>query len=676
MGSTLARFAARDGRLATDGEPMYLVDLPPGADAQALWPALAEHGVALTPRAVWLHPDEYGPGEGATVDSLRAAALVALIVGLGLLEIVLLAGTAFAVGARRQTRELGLVAAAGGSARHVRRIVLAQGLVLGGLGAVTGVAVGAGLAVAARPFWERLEHSEFVVWTFGPREIAGAALVGLLSGVAAAIIPAIGAGRMRPVDALAERFRTTSAARRRGLTAGVVLLVAGVACGIAGDRLIADDFAVYARDLATPGAAYLNVPSPTGPIALIVGGATLLVGALVIVAPQAIGHLAAAGARLPLSLRLAVRDAARHRHRTGPATTAIAVAVAGSVVLAFLLAGQYRADELRYTPSLPPQVIAIDLDGDDVATAREAAGRAAAELPAGRADALRVPLGALPEGASDAGDRPELFPEPPPGAEDVAVGGIAIAGAPTLDATVAGRPLDAAARRALADGKTLVFDRRLVWSDGTLAIGDDQPDPVRVPAHVVERDVAYVELPSALMPAAVAREHGWDVRASRMFVHYAASATPDRVDAARGAAEQLGVSTFVEEGPDTLPDAALLGVAAIAAFVTLVGVAISVALSAAEGRADLATLAAVGAPPGRRRALAAGQAFVIAGLGCAVGIAFGAFVAFTARTTTGSPDFVVPWEHLAVTGIAVPLVAVLVAAVFTPSRLPLVRRAT
>ena len=114
----------------------------------------------------------------------------------------------------------------------------------------------------------------------------------------------------------------------------------------------------------------------------------------------------------------------------------------------------------------------------------------------------------------------------------------------------------------------------------------------------------------------------------------------------------------------------------MAGFVTLVGVAISVALSAAEGRADLATLAAVGAPPRRRRALAAAQALLVGGLGCALGVAFGTFVAYAARTTTGSPDFVVPWINLAITAVAVPLLAVLVAALFTPSRLPLVRRAT
>jgi putative ABC transport system permease protein len=120
----------------------------------------------------------------------------------------------------------------------------------------------------------------------------------------------------------------------------------------------------------------------------------------------------------------------------------------------------------------------------------------------------------------------------------------------------------------------------------------------------------------------------------------------------------------------------LAAIGAIAALVTLIGVAISVALSAAEGRADLATLAAVGAEPRRRRVLAACQALLIAGIGCALGVMGGTFVAFTARATTGSPDFVVPWPNLLATAIAVPLLAVLVAAVFTPSRLPLVRRAT
>jgi putative ABC transport system permease protein len=44
-------------------------------------------------------------------------AAMALAIGFGVLEIELLASTAFAVGARRQTRELGLVMATGHACR-------------------------------------------------------------------------------------------------------------------------------------------------------------------------------------------------------------------------------------------------------------------------------------------------------------------------------------------------------------------------------------------------------------------------------------------------------------------------------------------------------------------------------------------------------------------------------
>jgi putative ABC transport system permease protein len=685
-GSALALLAKRDGPLSGPDPsrlPTYLVDLPPGTSADALWPELAAHGVAMTPRDTYVHP----PSEGgpATTDNLRAAALASVIVGLGLLEIVLLAGCAFAVGARRQTRDLGLVAASGGSARDVRRIVLAQGLVLGAIGAVLGVVAGAALAGAARPLWEHFDNAEITSWAYGPFEIAGAALVGLLSGLAAAIIPAIGAGRMRPVDALAERFRTSRAGRRRSTGAGIGLLLAGLACGIAGDRLMAGDFAEYSRQLEQSAhtATYVPEPSGTGPIALIVGGATLLVAALVVLAPVVLGRLAGVGGRLPLALRLAVRDAARHQHRTGPATSAIAVAVAGSVVLAFVLAGTFHADRMRYVPLLPPNVLAVDPDSGDVATARRAAAAAATELPGGRAGAMREPLRSLgedeqlPADASEIGLR-EMYPVPRATELDHGVGAVAIAEGGPQDDVAAGAPLDGGARRALAAGKAVVFDEALLHRGGRVVIeaSYDGRHDVRLPGYLVQRREAYMGLPSALVSPAVARAHGWEMKVARMFVRYDASTTPDQRDAAIDAADRMGVSAYVESGPDTPGKGGLLAAAAIAAFVTLVGVAISVALSAAEGRADLATLAAVGAAPARRRALAGGQALLIAGLGGVVGVVFGGFVAFIARATTGSPDFVVPWLNLAVTGIVVPLLAVLVATAFTPSRLPLVRRAT
>jgi len=55
---------------------------------------------------------------------------------------------------------------------------------------------------------------------------------------------------------------------------------------------------------------------------------------------------------------------------------------------------------------------------------------------------------------------------------------------------LAGQPLDGAARRALRDGKAIVFDRRLVRRDGTITfeVGHEtRATSGAVPAHVVER---------------------------------------------------------------------------------------------------------------------------------------------------------------------------------------------
>jgi putative ABC transport system permease protein len=667
------------------GDPTsYLVDLPAGASAESLWRRLAAHGVALTPRDAYLHPGRYRPpaGGGPSVQSLRAVALVAVIAGLGLLEVVLLAGTAFAVGARRQTRELGLVAAAGGTARHVRQIVLAQGLVLGAIGATAGLVAGGAVAIAARPLWELLADGEIFTWAFGPREIAAAALIGLLSGLAAAGVPAVGAGRMRPVDALAERFRPGRRAQRRTASLGLVLVAAGAGCGLLGSRMIAADFDAYTRKLAhvAETGTYLTTPSPTGPVALIVGGAALLVAGIVLLAPAVIGRLAATGARLPVSARLAVRDAARHRHRTGPATSAITVAVAGSVVLAFTAAGTFRAEEAQNVPALPPHVMTVDTGNADLPAARDGARRAAAKLPGGRVLVWREPLAPLAKGEhGEHVDGRELYPVSPDGCASGCLSGPLALAEDRLDDIAAAGELDDDARRALEAGQVVVFDGTLLHRDGTIAVevsGGGTTSLVRLPAHVTERRLAYTSLPAGLVPAAVAREQGWDTETGRYLVTFSDDATQDDVDAALDAVDQAGAMAFDGSPPDHPGEGLMLAIAGIAGFVTLVGVAISVALSAAEGRADLATLAAVGAAPRRRRALAAFQALVIAGLGCAIGLAGGAFVAYTARATTGSPEFVVPWSNLAVTGLVVPLLAVLVAGAFTPSRLPLARRAT
>ncbi|HSI94053.1 MAG TPA: hypothetical protein VK925_11165, partial [Jiangellaceae bacterium] len=231
-----------------DGGIAYIADFPPGSDVDALWRDLVEHGVRVVPRAAFLDPEHYLPWESASlyVDSevLAGIGLVAMVIGLGLLEVVLLAGAAFAVGARRQVRDLGLVATSGGTARQVRRIVRAQGLVLGLLGAALGLVVGLVLTVGGKPLWQWISGSLIDEWKFGPLELTVAAAVGLLSGLAAAIVPARGAARLRPVDALAQRFRTTPLEARLP-RAGLLLLAAGSVGALLASRIAAGELADY-----------------------------------------------------------------------------------------------------------------------------------------------------------------------------------------------------------------------------------------------------------------------------------------------------------------------------------------------------------------------------------------------------------------------------------------------
>jgi putative ABC transport system permease protein len=159
-------------------------------------------------------------------------------------------------------------------------------------------------------------------------------------------------------------------------------------------------------------------------------------------------------------------------------------------------------------------------------------------------------------------------------------------------------------------------------------------------------------------------------------------AEQDRLHAALGQTARL----YVERGPKI--DSAtrsLTMLAALAGLITLGATAIATGLAAAEGRADLATLAAVGAAPRLRRTLSLSQSGVIAGLGSLLGTAagLGASIAVLAALNRGYADvwpaptpypIGVPWLNVVVALLVVPLVAMLGAGLLTRSRLPIERR--
>ena len=126
------------------------------------------------------------------------------------------------------------------------------------------------------------------------------------------------------------------------------------------------------------------------------------------------------------------------------------------------------------------------------------------------------------------------------------------------------------------------------------------------------------------------------------------------------------------------------------ALLILVVTLTSTALTLAEQQTDQATLAALGATRGTRRVMAAGQAFLLAAVGCVLGVAVGLVpgIAISKPLTSDSWDpltgqqvatdgvLVIPWLYLVVLGMLVPLLAAGLAAAGIRRAPQVTRRAT
>lgn len=643
----------------------YLVDLPAGIDADALSDQLLGNGLMLLPRANIVDPP---PTTMSGSTDAGATAVIVLVIGFGILEIVLLAGTAFAVGARRQTRELGLVSAAGGTARDVRRIVLVQGVFTGLVGAGGAIAIAVVATLAGRPLWEQM-MSTLIVGVhipWGTLAVVGA--LGLLAGLGAAIVPAASAGRQAPMAALSGRFAAATGTVRLRKPA-VSLVVAGVLCTIVGSVWMASALEGARKLAAETAQDYRATVTPTGPIALVLLGIVSAIIGLVWVLPNLVGKVAGVARFLPLSGRLALRDAARHRHRTGPAAAAIMMSVGATAAMAFAISNSIAADAADYVPESIRGDALLRFDGTipySPVTVEKVAGL----LPTKQS----YPISAvsLPEAKASGSYTPSLM-VPSPGRQGT--GGYALM---VVDpAYIARLPeYGAKAAAAMRAGNIVVPDAAVVSNGKTTLIQDnlapgDKGQPHAAVAIASPPKVAQVWSSALISPETAAKlgtlhpyRIQYELKRQSTDAEFAA------VDKLLGHDDQVKV----EKGYESPARRWFIGLMSVAAVVTLLGVAISVSLSAAEGRADLATLAAVGAPPRRRRSLAAAQAWVLGELGCLLGVGVGALYGYTAHAAFGSPHFVIPWREIGGIVIVVPLFAGLLAWLLTRSRLPMVSR--
>ena len=678
---------------------------------------LNKSGIIVASRAVYENPPPVdqvpwlvGPDQIATEE----LAVIVLIAGLALLEIVLLAGPAFAVSARRRQRQLALVAANGGTPAHVRRIVLADGVVLGLVGAAVGIVIGIAGAFLARPWVEELlQHARAGGYRVFPTALLTIAALAVVTGVLAALVPAFNTARQSVVASLAGR-RGVTRSRKRWIAVGVAMV------GLGGAIAVAGTFQVNAT--------------------VILAG--LVVGelGLVLCTPSLVGLIARVGRILPLAPRIALRDAARNRAAAAPAISAVMAAVAGSVALGLYLDSSHTRDRASYQQAMPTGTVQVYIgSGDPARTPSTGAIEQAVRSTLPVTDVHPIGSVVCPPEAS--ADRYGCSMQPVPhdecpqlkkmyGGEELSIEERRAAEAdPRCDrrliysgygsvvddgsalATLSGATGDELARaRATLGAGGIVVNKPSLIKDGVVTVSivrprtDGSRDPSEQPAILPgapyrldpSQSVTTMTFPGYLLttddgwgstvysPGAVDKA-GLGTAVGSLVASTNRMPTQQEEDRAAAATQPLEAFIQIEHGPTFETDPRLLLLIAAAVAITLGAAGVGTGLAAADSRTDLSTLAAVGASPRVRRGLSLSQSGVIAGLGSVLGAAAGMGAAIAVITALNQSEnvlwpgpgplpIVAPWLALLVALVITPFVAILGAGLFTRSRLPIERR--
>jgi len=654
-------------------------------DLNALGATVLSRAVIEDPPDESALPAEVQFVQGELDDAFIAA--VVLVVTMALLEVVLLAGPAFAVGARRQQRTLALIAASGGTPIQARRVILASGVVLGALAAALGVVLGVLIGWALLPVVQRVSDTWLGPFDVTPWHVGAVAAFGMLSAFLAAVVPAWIASRQDIVAVLAGRRGDRKPGLRSPIL-GLVLLGVGVAGAAAG---------------AGPRSDFNGGDGSV----LIAGAAVVAVIGMILVVPVVVAMLARLARRLPLVARYAVRDAARHRTRTVPAVAAVAATVAGVVALGIANASDAAESKATYMPQLPMGMGSVSDYGNDPAWDRLEAAIQRQEPG----------VAVTPVQAYDSFD-PDHYVElrlrrPEVKGYDMLIEGTSgsfgtiVVGDALLDSVQAvdADSLDEA-RAALASGSAVVFtspsatgepvtgDRIHVGGRVHPAAGGrgERLAPVELPAYFLP--VRGYPPAMALVPPGSLDGMGLEAATSGLLLD-AGGLSEQREDDLREVLRGITVDAYlyVERGyqndTETLILLAVLG--ALGGVLMLGGTLTATFLALSDARPDLATLSAVGAAPRTRRGVAASYALVIgfvgAVMGAAVGFIPGVAISFPLTNASYMPGGLdangaplpghfldIPWLLIAGLVVVLPLLTAAIVGLTARSRLPLVAR--
>lgn len=261
---------------------------------------------------------------------------------LGMLLIALVGVGGFTVLAQRRLRSIGMLGAQGATDRNIRLVVRANGVATGVAGALAGFALGLAAWLAYRPQEEASAHHLIGAFQLPWLVIILAMVLAVLAAYVAAARPARAIARVPVVTALSGRPAAPKPGRRWAAPAGIVLLViAFLLMGVAGSH-----------------AGEANGGSNAGMPGLVAALVALAV-AVVLLSPACLAVLARLGRRAPVPVRLALRDLARYRARSGSALGAISVSILIAAIIIVVGAARF-GNVLDYAgPNLAPNQLLV-----------------------------------------------------------------------------------------------------------------------------------------------------------------------------------------------------------------------------------------------------------------------------------------------------------------------------
>jgi putative ABC transport system permease protein len=199
-GKTITAYISQDNLAADFGvtESVFAqVNLRPGADRAKAEAALRE-ALRAYPQFSLASGQAYYQQFAGMIKTAFSGMYV-LFAFLAVPSLIAMLNT-LAIGVIERTREIGMLRAVGSTQKQVRRMIVAEGLLLAALGTVFGMLAGLYLSYAMTGAFRMVGMP--VDYVFPWNGLLFAAVVGLLCGALAAIIPARQAARLQIVQAL------------------------------------------------------------------------------------------------------------------------------------------------------------------------------------------------------------------------------------------------------------------------------------------------------------------------------------------------------------------------------------------------------------------------------------------------------------------------------------------